>query len=123
MLHELMHAYQYLSRMPEFFTNSLLNQEIEAHYAQFLYLKNGNKSKHQNFIGSKRGKTALVIYDYIKKLENNNSISENLNTFIDFNVTSVFREVDSYQNYPFIDEQGYYSTLYNVINLTQNCNL
>ena len=92
------------------------------HNNQFLYLKNGNKSKFRKFINSERGRATAAILDYIKQSENNN-INETLNAFIDFNVTSVFREVDSYQNYPFIDEQGYYSTLYNVINLTQNCNL
>lgn len=123
MLHELMHAYQYLNTMPDFFTNSLLNQEIEAHYAQFLYLKKGNKSKYRKFLNSKRGGAVAGIFDYIKQLEYNNNIYEILNAFVDFNVTSEFRKVDPYQNYPFIDEQGYYSTLYNVINLTKNCNL
>lgn len=100
-----------------------MNQEIEAHYAQFLYLKKGNKSKYRKFLNSKRGGAVAGIFDYIKQLEYNNNIYEILNAFIDFNVTSEFRKVDPYQNYPFIDEQGYYSTLYNVINLTKNCNL
>ena len=39
LFHEMFHAYQAYQETPETYSNSVINLEIEAHYAQYLYLK------------------------------------------------------------------------------------
>ena len=39
LMHEMFHAYQAYQETPETYSNSVINLEIEAHYAQYLYLK------------------------------------------------------------------------------------
>ena len=100
------HAYQAYQETTASYGNSLLNQEIEAHYVQFLYLsgleefnKPGNPWK-QWYIADPRMKSIKYINQYID--DKGNLRSSDLNTDLEEHMKTViqsFNKDESYGDY------------------------
>lgn len=125
LFHEMFHLYQTLSESQSTFENSLMNREIEAHYAQFLFLKHQSPlwNVETNYIYQKneRLRACRLIEDYV---DDNGIIRDgvgqiDLDLYLEFSVTDVFRD-GGYNNYPFNNEAV--GQTFNVVKeLTKNC--
>lgn len=127
LFHEMFHLYQTLSESEQSFESSLMNREIEAHYAQYLFYKNNSflfdVETDFIYVNDKRLFAARSLEKFI---DDKGVIKEGVNPvelglYIEFAVAAVFRK-RGYENYPLNNltlEQTF-----NIINeLTENCNL
>ena len=126
LFHEMFHLYQTLSEPEQSFESSLLNREIEAHYAQYLF------RKKQSFLFDietdsiyLKDKRLLATRSLEMYIDDNGIIRDGiepivLETYLEFTVATVFRE-RGYDNYPFNNTT--LEQTFNIINeLTKNCN-
>lgn len=125
LFHEMFHLYQTLSESEQSFENSLMNREIEAHYAQYLFRKNEsplwNVETGNIYEWNQRLRTCLLINRYIDDY----GVLKDLNLKYRFealligNVIDAFRG-DGYDNYPFNFDS--LEQTFNIVNeLTENC--
>lgn len=130
LLHEMFHAYQAYQETQNSYVNAELNLEIEAHYAQYLYLK-----KRPEFAGSKWSKQYAMDnrHEEIAMLENfllpnglmDLDVTEkDLNTQID-SVVAAFRRYPAYSkdSCKYNVERSGLSIFENLKTLTINCDI
>ena len=113
LFHEMWHAYQAYQETTASYGKSLLNQEIEAHYVQFLYLsgleefnKPGNPWK-QWYIADPRMKSIKDINLYIDDKGNlrNDATSEELQKALDRSINA-FNDDRNYNDYEYDSTRG-----------------
>lgn len=127
LFHEMWHAYQAYQETQSSFNGSLLNQEIEAHYAQYLYL-----SSLPEYDGSKWEK-GYENTDRLKVIENLNEYLDNkgslldgidnslLDTFLEFSIVPVFQSTEGYENYQYDASRNTITNFSNIQTLTIEC--
>lgn len=128
LLHEMFHAYQAYQNTLAQYNNSLLNNEIEAHYAQYLYI-----SRLPEYAGSKwekrdirdvRRKSIKKLSEYIDKKGNlHPGITDDL---LDIEITSrvipAFRDAGyTVSKYPLNENQNGIANFKTLNKLTINC--
>lgn len=126
LFHEMFHAFQAYQETQESYKNSRLNLEIEAHYAQYLYLK-----KLPEYLGSK-WHVAYVIDDRHKSISElewyinfkgelyDYSTTEILDAHIE-DVVEYFYETTDYKGFNFDESQKGLSIFENLNVLTKGC--
>lgn len=127
LFHEMWHAYQAYQNMQASYTNSLMNQEIEAHYAQYIYLKNlpeYNGSKwEQGYKNDERLLGVAEIEEFINAkgglLNSANSVL--FDTYIEFTVVTSFRNTPGYENYKYDDKRSGLANFPNLRILIKDC--
>lgn len=127
--HEMWHAYQAYHESESSYMNSLINQEIEAHYAQYLYVRQLPEyagSKWENYYAKDMRMGAIKnLSKYIDK-KGNLLPGRNIEDF-NFNiqtVASVFEVTNGYDNpnfYKYDDTRSGLSNFSNLRTLTKNC--
>lgn len=127
LFHEMWHAYQAYQETQTSYVSSLMNQEIEAHYAQYLYLQSlpeysGSKwedgYKHDSRL---RGTAALRDYVDNKGSLKSGVHSTLLETFTEETLVPVFRKIDGYKNYSYDKTRIGLTNFSNLQELTVNC--
>lgn len=121
LLHELFHFYQTMQELDFSFEGALLNREIEAHYAQYLFLKKTNMMS--DFFKGTRGRAMEKMNEqYLDDWGNlrNEKLYEFAEDFINYNVANVFKETKPYNTYTFNEDEGL-SMFQNIQLLTKNC--
>ena len=127
LLHEMFHALQYYTKGKDNFNKSILNSEIEAHYAQYLYLKSLPEFK---------GSYWEDMYKYDPRMESIADLEEYLDqsvTATDYQelnkrletVVDAFRKSDGYSDtliYKYDPNQGGINTFSLLQKLIKNCN-
>lgn len=126
LFHELWHAHQAYGETSSSFQTSLLNQEIETRYAQYLYLR-----KLPEYSGSKWEKehTDNVILRSITNLrdyvdEKGYLMPGVTNEMLDLNVIlsmQAFKSSSAYSNYKYDDDRMGLRNFTNLRKLTINC--
>lgn len=124
--HELMHLYQTLQETTSSFENALMNREIEAHYAQYLFLRKQSiweENYEDIYKRSQRGRAIINLEIFIDKRGSlkDGTLAELAECFISENVVSVFRMNEAYKNYSFDLNSGVLQVFSNINVLTQNC--
>lgn len=128
LLHEMFHAYQSYQTVLSDYDAIGQNREIEAHYAQYLYV-----SKLPEYLGSKwedRYSNNLRYYvtqrleEFIDSKGNLHSTTSNdlLDVFIYSTVMPVFRDNDYPENeYPYKENYNLLDNFSNIKKLTKGC--
>ena len=119
--------------------SSTLNAEIEAHYAQYLYLKRNKDEFDESLWGNDKTKlnkrllSITHLYDYLGNkgitkpfFNENNEIDEEttmavFETFWDNTVVSSWQEDLQYGDCNYNHEQKYIHMVNNIVTLTQKC--
>lgn len=126
LLHEMFHALQYYTKGKDDFNKSTLNCEIEAHYAQYLYLKSLPEFKGSYW------EDIYIQFDYLKKIAHLQwSLDKSVNIINDrdFNerfqdVLKAFRETEGYSDeliYKYDPSQSGINTFSILQKLVKNC--
>ena len=125
LFHEMFHLYQSLSESEQSFENSLMNREIEAHYAQYLFSKNNtflfDVETDFIYLKNERLRACRSIEDYIDDygvIQDGIELID-LGDYLEFVVTSVFRS-DGYENLP-LNNVNLGQTFENINELNKNC--
>ena len=133
LFHEMWHAYQAYQETQQSFKQSLLNQEMEAWYAQYLYVsslpeyKQGSKW-YELYNHTDLGRSIRDLKDYINNKGKLLLGDYQLNSYLDLGVQKAFREMKDeageypYKNYPYDDDRTGSSNFTNLKNLSSNCN-
>ncbi len=124
--HELFHLYQTMQEMPYSFETSLLNREIEAHYAQFIYLQKPTWSDEEyrsKFESSPRGASMKFLHSVLDESGNikEKSLESMLNIIITEYVLKAFRKNETYNSYSFNIENNGVEIFQNLNKLTKGC--
>lgn len=126
LFHEMFHAYQAYQETMETYKNSRLNLEIEAHYAQYLYLKKlpeypGSKW-HGAYVVDDRHKSISELEWYINSKGElyDYSTTEILDAHIE-DVVEYFHETTDYKGFKFDESQKGLSIFENLNVLTKGC--
>ena len=127
LFHEMWHAYQAYQETQSSFTASLLNQEIEAHYAQYLYLSSlpeyeGSKWEKE-YKSTERLRGIKVITDYIgsKGNLNENADIDLFDTYINHRLIPIFHSTKGYENYQYDANRNIVTNFSNIQTLTIDC--
>lgn len=124
MMHELFHAYQATRETAASFKGALMNREIEAHYAQYLYLQRSvewTDEKKDKYSKNQRLRAAASLDTYVD--DHGNLVESNKELFdcyLSENVVSSFRK-DGYEDYSFNENEDLPFTFSNIKALTKNC--
>ena len=133
LFHEMWHAYQAYQETQQSFKQSFLNQEMEAWYAQYLYVsslpeyKQGSKW-YELYNHTDLGRSIRDLKDYINNKGKLLLGDYQLNSYLDLGVQKAFREMKDeageypYKNYPYDDDRTGSSNFTNLKNLSSNCN-
>lgn len=127
LFHELWHLYQTLQESAPSFQNSTMNQELEAHYAQYLYLSKKkwfSGSEHEKgYLYNSRGLATRGFMGYISRKGNlvNQQDNDVLQVYIETIAIPVFRK-DGYPTEPYDATRSGKSVFSNLNTLTKNCN-
>jgi len=127
--HEMWHAYQAYQESESAYMNSLVNQEIEAHYAQYLYLRKLPEykgSKWENYYAKDlRMGTIADLSDYINEKGNLHSgINVDVFNFHILSVASIFETTKGYDDpnfYKYDETRSGLSNFSNLRTLTKDC--
>ena len=124
LFHEMFHALQYYSTTVDDFNNSLLNCEIEAHYAQYLYLKKlpeykGSKWEHE-ILYSKRWQAISHIEEHMSIYKPEEDFI--LDSFIKNTLKAVFENEKGYERYTFNENKEGLENLKLFKDVSKNCN-
>ena len=126
LMHEMFHAYQAYQETQESYKNSRLNLEIEAHYAQYLYLKKlpeypGSKW-HGAYVIDDRHRSISELEWYINSKGElyDYSTTGMLDTHIE-EVVGYFHEIKEYEGFKFDENQKGLSIFENLNVLTKDC--
>lgn len=124
LLHELFHALQYHVQQDSAFKKSYLNNEIEAHYAQYAYLKRLPEYKgskwEEEMRYSKRGMGMTYLDKQLSKYTSD--LDPVLDTFIKCTLKSIFLVEKEYENYAFDESKEGIKNLSLFKELSKNCN-
>ena len=127
LFHEMWHAYQAYQETESTFTDSMLNQEIEAHYAQYLYVSSlpeyaGNKWENA-YTTDNRLRGTAKIKDYIDNKGSliNSTISALFETFMEFTLVPIFHKTKGYENCSYDNSRSITTNFSNLKELTKNC--
>ena len=106
----------------------MMNREIEAHYAQYLYLQRSaewTEEKQEKYVKSQRLRATTSLKQYVNQ-QGNVTVSkpEELDFFelyLSNNVVSAFKKEEGYKDYPF-EEYPDISNIFPIIkSVTKNC--
>lgn len=126
LLHEMFHLYQTLSESEQSFTNSLMNREIETHFAQYLFRKRQsplwNVETDYVYFRDERLQATRSIEDYI---DDYGTVRGNINWddvefYFKYFVADAFRK-KGYDECSFANE-SVEQTFSLIKELTKNCN-
>lgn len=126
-LHELIHLYQTLKESTSSFEGALLNREIEAHYAQYLFLKKQPiwEEKYKDIYNrNSRGRATLALEEYFDEHGRlkDESVSDMIEVIFSEQVIPSFRKTAPYKSYPYDNSQSILQLFSNINILTKNCN-
>ena len=127
--HEMWHAYQAYQESESAYMNSLVNQEIEAHYAQYLYLRKLPEykgSKWENYYAKDRRMGATKSLEQYITPKGNLYPDANIDVF-NFHVlsiASIFETTKGYDDqsfYKYDDTRSGLNNFSNLRTLTKDC--
>lgn len=125
LFHEMFHLYQTLSEAQFTFENSLMNREIETHFAQFLFFKHQSPlwNVETNYIyqNNERLRTCPLINRYIDDYGNikDENLKYRFESLLVGNIVDAYCN-DGYDNYPFNYDSA--DQTFNIVKeLTKNC--
>lgn len=129
LLHELFHAYQAYQETQSTFENSIMNQEIEAHFAQYLYLKKLKEypgSKWEKWYTSGHDKRLLATKNLERYVTDKGFLKASSNeyflqTYIDTSVIELYQKTPGYENLKFDTGRELMSNFKNIQTLTKDC--
>lgn len=127
--HEMWHAYQAYHDSESAYMNSLINQEIEAHYAQYLYLRKLSEyrgSKWENYYAKDRRMGAIKgLEQYInEKGYLYPGTNVDVFNFHVLSIASIFETTPGYDDssfYKYDDTRNGLSNFSNLRTLTKDC--
>ena len=128
LFHEMLHAFQAYHETLESYKKSKLNREIEAWYAQYLYIQSLPEYKpgskwHGIYIDTRLGEGILKIKDHVDQkgnlIQNETALYSHL-----AGVASLFREMPDYSatKYPYDYDWSAISNFSNLKRISANCN-
>lgn len=126
LFHELWHIYQYSQETTSSFRNSMLNQEIEAHYAQYLYESSKGwyeGSKYEDYYKrSKRGRAIAYLKKYVdpKGIYAIGANKDSYDIYIEFTLIPVFHRW-GYSDYPYDANKSGLFNFTNLQHLKKDC--
>lgn len=122
LLHEMMHLYQTLTETEFSYESSLMNRELEARYAQYVYLQNKSYLARAPYECSEWNIMAS-INDYIddKGHLREGSDNDSFAAFLEYQIIPIYHSTDTYKNYTYDLSQSGTSSFSNIQVLTQNC--
>lgn len=125
LLHEMFHVFQTTQEHISSFRSSMMNKEIEAHYAQYLFLKRSvewTKQKKKKYTDSQRLRATTSLAKYINQQGYiTTSDLDFFNVYLSNNIVSSFRN-EGYENYPFKEYPDITKVFPNIKLTTKNCN-
>lgn len=127
LFHEMWHAYQAYQETQSSFKGSLLNQEIEAHYAQYLYLSSLPEYKgsewEKQYINVERLRGIKVINGYIDSKGNlkKDADIDLFDTYINDMLIPIFHSTEGYENYQYDANRNIVTNFSNIQTLTIDC--
>ena len=129
LFHEMWHVYQAYHESETVYLNSLINQEIEAHYAQYLYVRKLPEyrgSKWESYYAKdKRHRAIKGLSDHIDgkgNLRPGKNVEEF--NFDILSIASIFETTDGYDDpglYKYDDTRSGLSNFSNLRTLTKDC--
>lgn len=129
LFHELFHAYQAYQETTETYRKSTINLEIEAHYAQYLYLKGLEEYPNSKWEKGYKSKQRLIgianLEDYIDGHGRllSNIPNDIFDLYLSMPLKEVFVKDNNYSNYSYDNSRYGTSNFQNLQNITINCGL
>ncbi len=126
LFHEMWHAYQAYQETTSSYINAQLNLEIEAHYAQYLYLINRYKfygsRKHKVYVDDDRHRSIAELYWYVtSKGELRDGFTLDIvNGHVEY-IVDYFHETEDYDSCKFDKNRMGLSIFENLNVLTKDC--
>lgn len=125
-LHELMHLYQTLKEPTPSFESALLNREIEAHYAQYLYLRKQPiwEDKYKDIYNKNSRGRAIEKCNYFFDEHGhlkNGTIPDIVEVLFSEQIIPYFCKEEPYKSYSFDNSLSISSLFSNIEVLTKNC--
>lgn len=129
LMHEMFHAFQAYQETFTSYQNATINLEIEAHYAQYLYLKSlpeyeGSKWE-EKYIKYQRLRGIKNLDYYLEKngkLKNSDT-NDLLDVFLSITLKNLFTKDPNYSDYLYDSSRKGTSNFTNLQTLTINCDL
>lgn len=129
LFHEMVHAYQYRKEKSlDSFYSVKMNLEIEAHYAQYLYLAGTLEYDSSNWRigvdgGDKRILSTMNLRDYVnaKGYLLDGVSTDQLDIYLEFNVVPAFMSDKDYKSYPYDNERLNIENFKTLQEITINC--
>lgn len=124
LLHEMFHALQVTQEPISSFESSMMNREIEAHYAQYLYLQRSvewTEKKKEEYIKSQRLRATASLKQFVN--HQGVVITRELDFFhcyLSENIVSAFRQ-EGYSDYPFKEYSDIFNIFPTIKLITKNC--
>ena len=124
LLHEMFHVFQTTQEPISSFKSSMMNREIEAHYAQYLFLQRSAEwtdKKQDKYAKSQRLRATTSLTKYVNQQGHvTTSFLDIFETYISNNVVNAFRQ-EGYDNYPFKEYSDITNIFPNIKLTTKNC--
>ena len=124
LLHEMFHVFQTTQEPISSFKSSMMNREIEAHYAQYLFLRRSvewTDKKQDKYAKSQRLRATTSLTKYVNQQGHvTTSFLDIFETYISNNVVNAFRQ-EGYDNYPFKEYSDITNIFPNIKLTTKNC--
>lgn len=122
LLHEMMHLYQTLTETEFSYESSLMNRELEARYAQYVYLQNKSYLARAPYECSEWN----IMANIAKFIDYNGKLKEEVNadvfaSYLEFQIVPIYKNTHTYKNYPYNTSQEGANNFNNIQVLTQNC--
>lgn len=125
LLHEMFHVFQTTQEPISSFKSSMMNKEIEAHYAQYLFLKRSvewTEQKEKQYLNSQRLRATTSLADYVNQQgQVMASYLDFFNDYLSYHIVPSFRK-EGYENYPFKEYPDITQIFPNIKLITKNCN-
>lgn len=125
LLHEMMHALQGYYETETSYRNAILNLEIEAHYAQYLYLKDLPEYKRAGNKWEDIYSPRLNSISYMKEYIDDKGVAigdlELLDVYLEVNIIDAFQRDPAYRDLPYDFSRKRSSNFSVLNNITQNC--
>lgn len=127
LLHEMWHAYQAYQETTNSYKESIINLEIEAHYAQYLYLSTLPEFKEskweEGYQKDKRLKSIKKIERYLTSQGEYRDKATGLffEEYFQYTVIDLFKKENTYKDYKYNESRVGISNFKNLIQLTKDC--
>lgn len=129
LIHEMFHAYQAYQETSASYQNAVINLEIEAHYAQYLYLKRLKEypdSKWEK--GYKINQRLIGVANLKDYIDGHGRLLPNIpNDYFDLYLSMPLKEIfvkdKNYSNYSYDSSRYGTSNFQNLQTITENCGL